>query len=962
MAAQNTPKKKNDNTKNKQAVKATNQKAKQTTAKGGKNTAPKQEESFNDLHDEFVLMGTLVISVLLFLSNFQMSGKVGDVINNITFGLFGMLAYLLPFALFFLVAFYMANRGSRLLPGKLLSAAGMIIMVAAFLQMVSGNMTEQTKFFESYTISAAERNGGGLLGGLLCTLFCPLFGTVGTYVVIIALFLTFFMMLTGKAIFAWIAKQGEQSYEVHKEYRQQRRAENERRYEERLAERSGRTFLLQEEKKEVPKEKVAPEKNFFGGITPTKPHVVNKKETESVQPVQPEAVQVSKFAEPDKVDPKTGELLSFPISGVYETSTFPKSVQESSSKENYHMKPDNTFGNVEVEPVRPLFQEAPMPSEIIQETISVQKEAGSVTKYEETASLKKQVCEIMSESEHVAKWTDTDVTQKDSFEPSHSDIRPSDREVVQQKEKEAGNKVGVSTEKRMPAQQAVAEEEPLVIEQTVPEEKPYVFPSVELLAKPTGTKAGMTQKDVTETAQKLQSTLDSFGVHVTITNVSCGPAVTRYELQPEQGVKVSKITSLADDIKLNLAAADVRIEAPIPGKAAVGIEVPNKENVTVMLRDLFESNEFTEHSSKIAFAVGKDIAGQTIVTDIGKMPHLLIAGATGSGKSVCINTLIMSILYKASPEDVRLIMVDPKVVELSIYNGIPHLLIPVVTEPKKASAALNWAVMEMDERYNKFATLGVRDLKSYNERIQETAEQGLTDEKFQKLPQIVIIVDELADLMMVASGEVEEAICRLAQKARAAGLHLIIATQRPSVNVITGLIKANVPSRIAFAVSSTVDSRTILDGAGAEKLLGKGDMLFFPSGYPKPIRVQGAFVSDREVSAVVDFIKEQNAGSSYSEEVTNKIASVQADTAQGGSAGNASAYDEYFVEAGKFVIEKDKATIGMLQRVYKIGFNRAARIIDQLSEAGVVGPEEGTKPRKVLMSLEEFEQFVDEYV
>ena len=934
MAAQNTPKKKSDNTKNKQTVKATNQNTKQTASKGGKNIAPKQEESFNDLHDEFVLMGTLVISVLLFLSNFQMSGKVGDVINNITFGLFGMLAYLLPFALFFLVAFYIANKGSRLLPGKLLSASGMIIMVAAFLQMVSGNMTEETKFFESYTISAAERNGGGLLGGLLCTVFCPLFGTVGTYVVIIALFLTFFMMLTGKAIFAWIAKQGEQSYEVHKEYRKQRRAENERRYEERLAERSGRTFLLQEEKKEVPKEKVIPEKNFFGGITPTKPHKVDKQETETVQSVEQEVVQVSKFAEPDKVDPKTGELLSFPISGVYET-----------------------------EPIRPLFQEAPMPSETVQETISVQKETSSMTKYEETANLKQQVRDIMSETDHATQWSDSDVTQRDSFETSQSDIRTSERELVQQKEKETGNRVVASVEKRVTEKQVAAEEEPLVIEQTVPEEKPYVFPSVELLAKPAGTKAGMTQKDVTETAQKLQSTLDSFGVHVTITNVSCGPTVTRYELQPEQGVKVSKITGLADDIKLNLAAADVRIEAPIPGKAAVGIEVPNKENVTVMLRDLFEAKEFTEHNSKIAFAVGKDIGGQTIVTDIGKMPHLLIAGATGSGKSVCINTLIMSILYKASPEDVRLIMVDPKVVELSIYNGIPHLLIPVVTDPKKASAALNWAVMEMDERYNKFATLGVRDLKSYNERIAETAEQGLTDEKFQKLPQIVIIVDELADLMMVASGEVEEAICRLAQKARAAGLHLIIATQRPSVNVITGLIKANVPSRIAFAVSSTVDSRTILDGAGAEKLLGKGDMLFFPSGYPKPIRVQGAFVSDREVSAVVDFIKEQNAGSSYSEEVTNKIASVQAnDTAQGGSSGGASAYDEYFVEAGKFVIEKDKATIGMLQRVYKIGFNRAARIIDQLSEAGVVGPEEGTKPRKVLMSLEEFEQFVDEYV
>ncbi|WP_281532582.1 DNA translocase FtsK, partial [Anaerocolumna aminovalerica] len=440
--------------------------------------------------------------------------------------------------------------------------------------------------------------------------------------------------------------------------------------------------------------------------------------------------------------------------------------------------------------------------------------------------------------------------------------------------------------------------------------------------------------------------------------VSCGPAVTRYELQPEQGVKVSKITSLADDIKLNLAAADIRIEAPIPGKAAVGIEVPNKENTMVMFRELIESNEFKKHPSDIAFAVGKDIGGQPIVTDIAKMPHLLIAGATGSGKSVCINTLIMSILYKSKPSDVRLIMVDPKVVELSVYNGIPHLLIPVVTDPKKASAALNWAVMEMTERYQKFAELGVRDIKGYNEKISKVEE--FNDEKYKKMPQIVIIVDELADLMMVAPGEVEDAISRLAQMARAAGLHLIIATQRPSVNVITGLIKANVPSRIAFSVSSAIDSRTILDGSGAEKLLGKGDMLFFPSGYPKPIRVQGAFVSDKEVSAVVDFLTAQNSSAEYNEEVAQKITSVQANDSSGSSP--VSDRDEYFVEAGKFIIEKDKASIGMLQRVYKIGFNRAARIMDQLADAGVVGPEEGTKPRKVLMSLEEFEQFIDEYV
>jgi S-DNA-T family DNA segregation ATPase FtsK/SpoIIIE len=429
--------------------------------------------------------------------------------------------------------------------------------------------------------------------------------------------------------------------------------------------------------------------------------------------------------------------------------------------------------------------------------------------------------------------------------------------------------------------------------------------------------------------------------------------VTRYELQPEQGVKVSKIVSLTDDIKLNLAVADIRIEAPIPGKAAIGIEVPNKENTTVMLRDLLESREFQNSKSGIAFAAGRDIGGKVILADIAKMPHLLIAGATGSGKSVCINTLIMSIIYKAKPEDVRMIMVDPKVVELSVYNGIPHLLIPVVTDPKKAAGALNWAVMEMESRYKKFAELNVRDLKGYNEKVTK-AEYESPD--YPKLPQIVIIVDELADLMMVAPGEVEDAICRLAQLARACGIHLVIATQRPSVNVITGLIKANIPSRIAFSVSSSVDSRTIIDMGGAEKLLGKGDMLFYPSGYQKPLRVQGAFVSDKEVNDVVEFLREsQHDQVNYNEEITSKITSAgPSDTAAGNER------DVYFVEAGKFIIEKDKASIGMLQRVFRIGFNRAARIMDQLYDAGVVGPEEGTKPRKVLMSPEEFENYIEE--
>lgn len=445
--------------------------------------------------------------------------------------------------------------------------------------------------------------------------------------------------------------------------------------------------------------------------------------------------------------------------------------------------------------------------------------------------------------------------------------------------------------------------------------------------------------------------------------MSCGPTVTRYELQPEMGVKVSKIVGLSDDIKLNLATPDIRIEAPIPGKAAVGIEVPNKENSPVMLRDLLQSEEFKNAKSKLSFAAGKDIAGKPVVADIAKMPHLLIAGATGSGKSVCINTLIISILYKATPDEVRLIMIDPKVVELSVYNGIPHLFIPVVTDPKKAAGALNWAVSEMTSRYNAFAEYGVRNLGEYNKKVANMrVPEG--EKAPEKMPQIVIIVDELADLMMVAPGEVEDAICRLAQLARAAGIHLIIATQRPSVNVITGLIKANMPSRIAFSVSSGVDSRTIIDMNGAEKLLGKGDMLFYPTGYPKPVRVQGSFVSDKEVQKVVDYLIEHNGNASYSEEVEEHVNSDLPSPVPGiqgaGVQDNANEQDAYFADAGRLIIEKEKASIGMLQRMFKIGFNRAARIMDQLASAGVVGEEVGTKPRKVLMTKEEFEQYIQE--
>lgn len=534
------------------------------------------------------------------------------------------------------------------------------------------------------------------------------------------------------------------------------------------------------------------------------------------------------------------------------------------------------------------------------------------------------------------------------------------KELVKQPEEQIPDKPIAAKRKKTDADEMETGIQQIAEEAAQPDTaaQSYTFPSLELLSKPKGgTSVG--DDELIQTASKLQQTLESFGVKVKMGDVSCGPSVTRYELVPEQGVKVSSITRLTDDIKLSLAASDIRIEAPIPGKAAVGIEVPNAKRNMVTLRELLESREFAKAKSNVSFAVGKDISGQTVVTDIAKMPHLLVAGATGSGKSVCINTLIMSILYKASPDDVKFIMVDPKMVELTAYADIPHLMIPVVTDPKKASAALNWAVQEMTVRYNQFAELGVRDMGSYNKKI-----AGLThneDGTYAKMCQIVIIVDEFADLMMVAPGEVEDAVCRLAQLARAAGIHLVLATQRPSVNVITGLIKANIPSRIALSVSSAIDSRTIIDGAGAEKLLGNGDMLFAPQDYPKPVRIQGAFVSDEERDGVVAFLKEQQSGPSYDEEITKHIEENPVGTKSGaaGAASGGAEQDELFVEAARFIIEKDKASIGMLQRAFRIGFNRAARIMDQLSEAGVVGPEEGTKPRMILMSMEQFEQYLE---
>ncbi|MCX7695851.1 MAG: DNA translocase FtsK [Caloramator sp.] len=473
----------------------------------------------------------------------------------------------------------------------------------------------------------------------------------------------------------------------------------------------------------------------------------------------------------------------------------------------------------------------------------------------------------------------------------------------------------------------------------------YKFPPLDLLCENNYKGQLQDKKELLQNAKLLEDTLNSFGVDAKVIQVNRGPSVTRYEIQPSAGVKVSRIVNLADDIALNLAASSVRIEAPIPGKSAVGIEVPNREVVPVMLREVLESKEFLDFKSNLAFALGKDITGKCIVTDLSKMPHLLIAGATGSGKSVCINTLITSIIYKSSPNDVKMLLIDPKVVELSVYNGIPHLLIPVVTEPKKAASALYWAVNEMTQRYKMFAENNVRNIEGYNKLMDDI-------DPIKKLPQIVIIIDELADLMMVAPNDVEDAICRLAQMARAAGMHLVIATQRPSVDVITGVIKANIPSRIAFAVSSQVDSRTILDMAGAEKLLGRGDMLFMPIGESKPIRIQGAFISDKEVESIVLYLK-NNSSTDYKEEIIDDIEKNINTTPDS----NGEFEDELLNEAINIAVESGQVSASMLQRRLRIGFNRAARLIEEMELRGIIGKQEGSKPRQVLISKQDVEKY-----
>lgn len=884
---------------------------------------------------EIFLWIVVAVSILLFISNFGIGGNLGNAVSGFLFGLFGMVAYIFPLVLLVGSFFAVSNKGNSYAIMKLVMTLVLIWFICVFMYLaVYGEFAVSPG--QSYIDSVERHSGGGFIGALIGCILVPAVGIIGAYVVTIVVMIICLVLITGKSFMKGMRNGGRKVYESARENNE--RYQEYRQYKSR--ERQTREGLVSDDTDSDIKEAAK------GGRR-------NKRAGRRMDN------KITGVSLDTKIDGSENALNS----GIAGSDTAHVGIFGQGAAAT------DALGEITIEnyPSSPAIKEKKTTSltswdagEIVQtpdfgvasEPVSVLggTAASHVSQIPISGCVEPDISDdfgIQKDNELQSKLSapaaDAVMTKPPAAEPSKKKVKSDKDELAKEVEK-VSEQIAIND-----AENAI-------------QQKPYVFPAVDLLKAPDRGKTGDSQAHLRETAAKLEQTLNVFGVNAKVNNISCGPAVTRFEITPELGVKVSKIVNLADDIKLNLAAADIRIEAPIPGKAAVGIEVPNSQSVAVSFRELVESEEFKNAKSKITFAVGKDIAGKVKVTDIAKMPHLLIAGATGSGKSVCINTIIMSILYKAKPDEVKLIMIDPKVVELSVYNGIPHLMIPVVTDPKKAAGALNWAVSEMTDRYEKFANSGVREINGYNAMID--AMDGKDTEKPPKMPQIVIIVDELADLMMVASKDVEEAICRLAQLARAAGIHLIIATQRPSVNVITGLIKANMPSRIAFAVTSGVDSRTILDMNGAEKLLGKGDMLFDPQGVPKPLRVQGAFVSDKEVSDIVKFIIENNENAQYSNDVAQKMESLSNDTTNttvtiSDVENTDDGRDSYFAEAASIITDKERASIGMLQRYLKIGFNRAARIMDQLEEAGVVGPEEGTKPRKVLVTKEELDTILE---
>ena len=967
-----------------------------SSAKRKKNHSKNQVQVDYTILKDIAVIAVFVFCVILQLSCFFTGGGLMQLLHTYNFRWFGIMAYCMPLILFLLPCFIISNWHN----------SGLIQKVAASILLFLSIETILSIVYETSNIFTV---GGGLVGHTLFGVLYSAFGIIGSFVIMIACLFISVVLFFGHSVVTQLQQNSKNAYRavsshhklqqgrrkiraqekrLHREQEeneqlkmQRMRLENLQKQRQEILEKKNinREFVniqLEESKRqealnrELLKEQGSQGKRELRTNTELEEEDRSMKEVVLGKEEQKSAEDTNKVTQP-----------SMFIEG--EEITTPLRLDTSNILEEEPQKHDDGWV---LETDDEVNEEDDLEFDNISENIiNKAMESSSDTESSENASFENVSSENVS-SQNMSSdtvLTDTaDETEEDISGASAAGDESVDYRMLMRDTKNTGKhdedesvytktvrtatgKVitveldGLPGENKRPKDSVKIKErldqyDEKVVTIAYEEPKEYIFPSTDLLTPGTASGKGREElaRSMQETADKLKRTLQDFGVGVTITNISRGPSVTRYELQPEQGVKVSKIVNLADDIKLNLAAEDIRIEAPIPGKAAIGIEVPNKEKQMVAFRDLLESDEFTKAKSKTIFAAGKDIAGKTVVADIEKMPHLLIAGQTGSGKSVCINTIIMSILYKARPSEVKLIMIDPKVVELSVYNGIPHLLIPVVTDPKKAAAALNWAVNEMEERYKKFAEHKARNIIGYNAQIDQIEDVPGKDRP-EKIPQIIVIVDELADLMMTAGTDVEDAIQKLAQKARAAGIHLIIATQRPSVNVITGVIKANIPSRIAFSVASGIDSRTILDETGAEKLLGKGDMLFHPYYISKPVRVQGAFVSDDEVTEVVNFLTQQK--NVRGGEINTNIdlqANMPGSSLPGGD------QDELFETAGRFIIEQEKASIGNLQRHLRIGFNRAARIMDQLYAAGVVSKDEGTKPRKVLMKAEEFEEYL----
>ena len=971
--------------------KGSKNKPKTTANTRARSSSKAQEYDAPLMGDEAAIIITFAVSLFLFLSNLGLCGPIGAALKAVQLGLFGVVGYLFPIVLCFVVAFILSNIDNPHATLRMSSALFMLVFLSALFQLFTAGGVQDMSLMDFYSEGAELGIGGGIVGGALAMVLHTIAGTVGAALILIVASFVCLIYTTGKPLARIIAKhsaraashardraredfsQVAESARLHREERRLAREEELRARRagvdmqaidlsahQSLSEMSAGATVSAEANaadQTTARQTAVPEDPFtIPALDDTAAYEAalgagaDVKQPVSVEPklnAEPTITGMGAILGPDENAANSVELpLNVRHTPVTrdDRATMPGSPDIWDDQNFMDSYMDDEADVVQVDDELHSEAEDAMDAELHPLADSDDTESAAAYAGDDEVSVARNGVATIGRGD-MEQGTRRIVASNGQV--IDADVEPIKKKIESQLDREKKENTPTDADNAKVQQEILEKKKP---------KKPYVIPPLSLLQKPARQDFD-TREEIRQNALTLQETLKSFGVNVTITNISIGPAVTRYELQPEIGVKVSKIVSLTNDIKMRLAAADIRIEAPIPGKSAVGIEVPNKHGATVYLGDVLGSSEFQGAKAKLAFGVGKDIAGKTIVTDIAKMPHLLIAGATGSGKSVCINTLIMSLLFKYKPEDVRMIMVDPKVVELSVYNGIPHLLIPVVTDPKKAASALNWAVAEMTDRYKKFAESGSRDLKGYNEKIMAVRNDPEIpeDQKPEKLPQIVIIIDELADLMMVSSQEVEDAICRIAQLARAAGMHLVIATQRPTVDVITGLIKANVPSRIAFAVSSGTDSRTIIDMNGAEKLLGKGDMLFFPQGIPKPVRVQGAFVSDQEVSDVVDFIKQEMGEVEYSERIQQQ---VQAGGGGEGSLGGAGNQDELFVEAGQLIIETEKASIGMLQRKFRIGFNRAARIMDQLAEAGVVGPEEGTKPRKIIMTLAEFDELI----